>query len=1234
MSETNLDIQTLAYPDNKSCDSFLDGVMDDTKFTGYDQAFDDSVTNKRQAMKDFICNSGSKAKLIVERVRDIILQLLDRTLMIPALIHTNNMLWKRGELLKSMVDKYGKLSTKLTNEQRLLLEMMVYQASQVHYLMQKLGLQYDVDSNKFLDGDNRDVDTTTSTFYLMAQPKFAQLIEALTSVSSGEMFGQDLAVRSYPQMTLKFPKDADLEATKGEFVNLLAKQLKVDASVLTDLVTVTKGSTRIRFAMGDNEATKAALGAINSDERTARIAAQRALLQIAFMKPTDGVGGVLAQLWEDTPQMESPIPFGGTASDAARELEQQFGLQFDFAAAPDVVETEDQEPEPEEPEVPEEEDAGPKHVDPDVDVAGGAADAAAALKAEAESKAAQLAKIRKLIESNDVKEFIRVRPYVDKDERATELQLQTVDKSYVRSADPSDALGQLVTRVEYKGSCMDFSGVFAKKDKDDKFFESFQAFIPKNKVPDKSKWFATVNGGVFPEFLSYNERGVKVVPTDFLKVRKFLDFKPAYQWVDHPTETDRKWVQPKQTRKELASGAKDQLRRIKQFKDLYSAWKSDTINSRAELERLIPQTQDDAKKRRFQQALSDKPQPTEDAFIEEYLNVRTASDAINIEFVDTVWPVLSVFFGPEGADGQPLYDQTKNVVAFFYGASGSGKTFTAEAILDKVFDTIKDHPDEFVMKIVTDYNNVMYDYYSTGGNLKMVHNYELQYPQTKAFNFNAERALKKQQFSEMAKRAQLLTFDCRDSRSVTKAKEVMDVKKDFFEGNVAQSGCDKAPLFSIRRTGDKRIDLASIKTYNPEYLKTWSKTPEGHYATSLRKEGYKPGPGQKVYKPPKEDMNIPKDAARFALFKKDFERRVREFRSVTDTGLNPESSRSHLLYIIQRKTKNGGKTPMVETEKGALFVLADFAGTEDLNYLMNEDAWKAWSSWKDNEKHGGKGSCTVAGKEVKQDWACLDLAALTNASTDGQGGKVKSALRKALFEGWRNIKIKTLVASDIADMPTVPTDPKKLEEIKQELRKKWLSNLSKTYVTTGAMNAAGQKLDISDPEQASQGVFVYFNKDEVTEGAPQPLKGLLDSAKDSTGNFSVKKAKKAGLIEDNTHRFSQKDEENEDIVVNMVLAMHAESRHINDSLKEIAALVNAQREATKKDPTAKADTAAMEKSKQLTKVMVTDILAPAVTAGSTAVTFGAGNPRRANDFDTYKTLESITSMRGECLRVN
>ena len=69
--------------------------------------------------------------------------------MIPALIHTNNMLWKRGERSRAG-GQVREAEHKATNEQRLP-EMMAYQASQLHYLMQKLGLQYDVD-NKFLDG--------------------------------------------------------------------------------------------------------------------------------------------------------------------------------------------------------------------------------------------------------------------------------------------------------------------------------------------------------------------------------------------------------------------------------------------------------------------------------------------------------------------------------------------------------------------------------------------------------------------------------------------------------------------------------------------------------------------------------------------------------------------------------------------------------------------------------------------------------------------------------------------------------------------------------------------------------------------------------------------------------------------------------------------------------------------------------------------------------------------------
>lgn len=1364
----SFNIEDPSYPDGsggtQSCEDFLERIMTDMSFTGYDDTFSGvrGVTDARSTFKEFVCKSKAKKQQILERVRDIIVRLLDRTLVIPSLIHTNNMLWRRGELLRQTVEHYGKLSNKLSGEQVLLLKMLTHQAGQIHELMRQLGLEYDATTGKVRDFDGTDVDPSTvadDQIFLMAQPKFKQLVEVLSSAFSGSMFGQKLAVQSYPRIVLTFPTpfvESDAAAIQSEFAEALAaavgEVLASDplssvsapaAAQLAPLVQVMDGSTVIVFRMkGTDDDTKSVLDAMggSADDSLARATIQRALVTLAFKRP-DELTGKLAALWQDTPALQIPVTTERTAGEATEELKTAFGIDLAQAfgdlsslntgtggGAPeqsegtsqgsddDVQNVEVKADTPEEIKavleamwqqvqpsgltkkqmmdklctaecrvagVVVDEDgeldifqdaretpaqyyhgefvldmeglkrmaeaqgktlpaldllsllakydakpaadgpSGPKA--PDVDVAGGAADAAAALKAEANSKAEQLAQIKALMASNDVKEFIRVRPYGDKDERATELQLQAVDKAYTRSADPADALGQLVTKVEYKGSCMNFTGVFSKMDPSDKFHDTFQAFIPKNKMPPKSEWFATVNGGIFPEFISYRERGVQVVPTDFLKVRKFLDFKPTYAWSKHPSE-DREWVQPTQSQAELVSMVQQELAQKKQFRDLFGKWKGETSRTRGELETLIKTPGFDAAKvARFTEKLGTLPKPTQDDFIAEYLKIRVASDAINKEFVDTVWPVLSVFFGPDGVDGKPLYDETKNVVAFFYGASGSGKTFTAEALLDKVFETIKDHPDEFVLKLASDYNNSMFDYFSTGGNLKMVHNYELQHPAQKAFNHNPERALRNQQFEEMAMRAKYLTFDCTKDGS---SKARVNLSQDFFEGNVSRANCSKKAAFPIARSADKRITLDRLHTFNPDYVGTWSQASEGHQQTSLTKKGYEePGPQQKKYKAPKGDATIPKDPKQFAQFKKDFERRVREFRSVTDTGLNPESSRSHLLYLIQRKTKNGGTQPMDPFEKGALFVLADFAGTEDLNYLMNDDAWAAWGDWKDNAKHGGKGNCKVAGKPVKHDWACLDLAALTNASADGQGGKLKGRLRKALFEGWRNIKIKTLVASSIADMPTVPTDPAELERIKAKLREQWLSNLSKPYVTSGAMDKNGTKLDTSNPEEASRGAYVYFTSEEAN-ASTDPLLAALPRS--STGKFSLKLATEQGLVEKNPHRFAVKNDENEDIVVNMVLAMHAESRHINDSLKEIADLVSAQREATKTDPTAKADVAKMEKDGVLTKTMVTDLLAPAVTAGSTAVTFGAVNPRRANDFDTWGTLNSITQMRGSC----
>ena len=64
------------------------------------------------------------------------------------------------------------------------------------------------------------------------------------------------------------------------------------------------------------------------------------------------------------------------------------------------------------------------------------------------------------------------------------------------------------------------------------------------------------------------------------------------------------------------------------------------------------------------------------------------------------------------------------------------------------------------------------------------------------------------------------------------------------------------------------------------------------------------------------------------------ETRINVFRRRGNTGLNKTSSRSHVLYIIQDDTKTDATAP------GKIFCLADFAGTEELSFLVPESTRK------------------------------------------------------------------------------------------------------------------------------------------------------------------------------------------------------------------------------------------------------------------------------------------------------
>ena len=849
------------------------------------------------------------------------------------------------------------------------------------------------------------------------------------------------------------------------------------------------------------------------------------------------------------------------------------------------------------------------------------------LTAEVTAKDKMLKLIKELAMSNEVKEFIRVRPYNDKDIRATELQLGTIDQTFDRSPDPQVVQGQLGTYVEYIKSCLGFKKLF-EKDKDDRFFDKFSKFIPANKKPSPNEWYATVNGGVFFEPFSYSDKsrnqsegykGVSVVPTEMLRLRKQVKAPIDYQWYKNdeskppklvPTKNDdpdKLRILPSTPKHDTMQILERQLTKtregdpdfVQKFYDLKETWVKDIKTRKEELNQLLKarqaQNSKDPSIQSIQNALADLPETADEkSFLEEYYNNRVLSEAINAEFVDTVWPVMQIFFGIPLDDGTVSND-TKNIVTFFYGASGSGKTFSAEAILKKCFDEIRKHKDEFQLKIVSDYNNELYDYYSGAANIKRKQNDEVY--KTERFGKNiGESQMRVQQFDEMASRAEYLGWK-------KGQPGIPDPPAVFWEGN---------PSDNIKISTEREGLLEKVVgTYNPNI---W----DSSIAVTKEQKG-DPGSMQGALRnllvtPKSLLLTIPKDEKSFDKFKEDYDKRVVAFRSVTDTGLNPESSRSHLLYIIIRKTKGvdaaGKPIPMASTERGAQFILADFAGTEDLNYLLTPEAWRIWKEWAATKKFSDgeiNGNCKLAGNDVKGDWACLDLPRLANSS-DNADVFMKKKFRDALVAGWKAIKIKTLVAKEISEMSSLPSLPAEMEALRKKLTVKWTENLSKPWVYFNGTD------------------YIYFPDDEPK------IVAYFNST--STDVKTLLKAKQKGL-ETNPNRFRVKDEDNDNIICNMVLAMHAESKHINDSLKEIAVLIKAQRDAIdakSKDPNSPgvADIVAMKKAGTISKKMVTEILAGAVTAGSAAVTIGAMNPRRANDWETYKTMVNITEMKAKC----
>jgi len=1018
---------------------------------------------------------------------------------------------------------------------------------------------------------------------------------------------------------------------------------------------------------------------------------------------------------------------------------------------------------------------------------------------------------------NEVLQYLRVRPYTDADKRATALQLgtkTTLDGKTPLTYDEDNRVTalQLLTQIKYKGRCVDFTDIFEnnfnlslisteKRDTDkepwdpvkkrQEFFDKFQnekAFLPDTlpnlKKQYAGKMFAMVNGALFPEFISYQDRGINVIPSSFFTIRNKIQFPmkiDKWDTADIFNPADKKDAGENYVGLPIAG--KSPKLNVDEENDILDATFSFGPNpaDKQSLLTSLKQQYGDKDNRKELITVANKwlageksnwaamteearkeankvTEPTIDSFFEFYYKVRGAADTIGQNFVFTIWPTLKYFFQP--FDKDPKKNQSKNIVTFFYGASGSGKTVSAEVILKEAFAKIKDDKDaSYKIALVSDYNNDLFDYYSPNANAQYKY---LQEYVKKATIYTGKSVgsikVKQLQQIEMSMRSQMLTM-VPSAFSTTNKIEMND--QVLFQADGSKNDSLKSLIDTISLDGP--------------FGKSGIKVPTGVVPLPYGGffEGNKFGPVSVIDpntgKPTRTDygtvksasipavadikvskvdislldaknlgnlgvltslnaMDIPKDDAGVDSLYKEMTNRINYFRSVSDTGLNPESSRSHLLYIIMKTEYKGVKID-VGLDKGSMFVVADFAGTEDLNYLLSQKAIDMLNGTDLNNAMKTQDPkwvdvkydtpCTIGPKVDIKNWACIDkLPYIRPANEENAKSDIFKGFISQIVIGWKNMKIKTLKATEMSNFPAFPKADY-FQKFMDAIQDKHETRLSKEYKTVEKPKEGADGIYFSDAglmkiANSTKDEFIIDDSISRNTGRTKLMEVQLQEKNyglgvdDDTFGISVNKAaevyfdysniKEVAFVEadfefintkpdvkaafltsvgkpgtkqktlvdnyvvlENPDRFSvklpaiissdsfktgnspsrllwigmpqEKRDYNNLVIYNLVMAMHAESGHINKSLKEITTLLDEQKKAVDATPdkSGKANCDDLVNSSKISKNIVTKILCPAVTAGSNAVTIGALNPRRTNDWDSFSTTELITKLLPGCV---
>ena len=297
----------------------------------------------------------------------------------------------------------------------------------------------------------------------------------------------------------------------------------------------------------------------------------------------------------------------------------------------------------------------------------------------------------------------------------------------------------------------------------------------------------------------------------------------------------------------------------------------------------------------------------------------------NDEFLKYVWPNVDFFF-----------TRPQNVIYVAYGASGAGKTTTTSAILANFL--AKADLNKYSIRIVSDYLNRCYDFLSPDADLA----YEaLRSEEMQSTDVFTKELLNEQQVHN--ERTGEYFFNAHAIDETIKAqgaegKAIASSKKTVIKKVAALLGTDATPSKvgeALFREGNAKFAVgADVDKESPTKAIRVPRNATGAVDTQDFLTQFNSRPLIEILA--ESGVNTSKDGKDTQAKKlwSWLETRINVFRRRGNTGLNKTSSRSHVLYIITDETKTDPTAP------GRIFVLADFAGTEDLRFLVPSSTQK------------------------------------------------------------------------------------------------------------------------------------------------------------------------------------------------------------------------------------------------------------------------------------------------------